>query len=209
MEIFRKVFKYHKKPHTLLLRFVNTLSCRIKTILYISKYKVINKNVTITKTVKFHQKTILTGKGTIILKNNTSIGYKIGGFYWNGLTEIQARYPNSEIIVNENVAFNNSIFILAANRIEIKSDCRIGANVTMMDYEAHCTNPNERNQLGKIGQIIIGRNVWIGNNTVILKNVNIGDNSIIAACSVVLKGNYPSNCIIGGNPAKVIKKIEK
>ena len=77
----------------------------------------------------------------------------------------------------------------------------------MMDFEAHGTHPEDRNNLGAIGQIYIGRNVRIGSNVIILKNVNIGDNSIIAAGSVVIKGNYPSNCIIGGHPAKVIKTL--
>jgi acetyltransferase-like isoleucine patch superfamily enzyme len=55
--------------------------------------------------------------------------------------------------------------------------------------------------------IIIGNNVWIGSNSTILPGVVIGDNSIIGAGSVVTK-NVPSNVIVAGVPAKVIKKIE-
>jgi len=207
MKFLKKILKYRRKPLTAFLMLFNILRIKIKKIVYVLKYKVINKNISIGNAVRFHQKTILTGKGTIILKNNISIGYKLGGFYWNGFTEIQARYPNSEVIIAENVAFNNSSFILAANRIVINSGCKIGANVTMMDFEAHGISPDERDQIGQIGQISIGRNVWIGNNVVILKNANIGNNSIVAANSVVLKGDYPENCIIGGNPAKVVKNI--
>ena len=77
----------------------------------------------------------------------------------------------------------------------------------MMDFEAHGTNPLERSKIGKIGEITLGNNVWIGNSVIILKNVKIGDNSIVAAGSVVLKGIYPPNTIIGGNPARVIAII--
>lgn len=52
--------------------------------------------------------------------------------------------------------------------------------------------------------IVIGENCWIGQNVRIQKGVSIGDNSIIAANSVVTK-DVPANCIAAGNPAKVVK----
>lgn len=48
--------------------------------------------------------------------------------------------------------------------------------------------------------------VWIGCNSIILKGVSIGDNSIIAAGSVITKDVEP-NTLVGGNPARVIKKM--
>jgi acetyltransferase-like isoleucine patch superfamily enzyme len=53
----------------------------------------------------------------------------------------------------------------------------------------------------------IGKNVWITSNVTILPGVNIGDNSVIGAGSVVTK-DIPSNVFAAGNPCKVIKKIE-
>lgn len=55
-------------------------------------------------------------------------------------------------------------------------------------------------------EIIIGDDVWIGGNAVINGGVTIGDRSIIAAGSIVVK-NIPSDVIAGGNPCKVIRKI--
>ncbi|MDO8610502.1 MAG: DapH/DapD/GlmU-related protein [bacterium] len=52
----------------------------------------------------------------------------------------------------------------------------------------------------------IGKNVWITTRCTILPGVTIGDNSIIAAGSVVTK-DIPPNCLAGGNPAKIIKKL--
>jgi acetyltransferase-like isoleucine patch superfamily enzyme len=51
-------------------------------------------------------------------------------------------------------------------------------------------------------------NVWVGFNSTILKGVKIGKGAVIAACSVVTK-DIPEFCIAAGNPAKVIKHIEK
>jgi len=55
------------------------------------------------------------------------------------------------------------------------------------------------------GSVIIGNDVWIGLNTIILSGVTIGDGAIIAAGSVVTK-NVEPYAIVGGNPAKVLKK---
>jgi acetyltransferase-like isoleucine patch superfamily enzyme len=75
-----------------------------------------------------------------------------------------------------------------------------------MDHEAHGIHPNDRNKIGEIGTIIIGENCWIGNNTIILKNSKIGDNSIVAAGALV-SGIFPKNVVIGGVPAKIIKNL--
>jgi acetyltransferase-like isoleucine patch superfamily enzyme len=56
------------------------------------------------------------------------------------------------------------------------------------------------------GEIVIGNNVFIGNNCIILPNVVIGDNCIVAAGAVVTK-SFPSNVVIGGVPARVIKSL--
>lgn len=57
------------------------------------------------------------------------------------------------------------------------------------------------------GDIIIGDNVWFGANVTVLANVRIGANSVIAADSVVTKDVEP-NTIVGGNVAKVIRRLE-
>lgn len=53
--------------------------------------------------------------------------------------------------------------------------------------------------------IIIGENVWIGADVRINKGVIIGNNSIVASASVVTK-DVPENCIVAGNPAKIVKE---
>jgi acetyltransferase-like isoleucine patch superfamily enzyme len=67
-------------------------------------------------------------------------------------------------------------------------------------------SPSDRELISK-GEIIIGNNVWIGDKATILGNVHIGDNVIIAANAVVTK-DVPSNTLVGGVPAKVIKNVE-
>ena len=82
----------------------------------------------------------------------------------------------------------------------------IGQNVTIMDFEAHGIEASKRREVGEIGKVRIGKNVWIGNNVTILKNSSIGENTIIAAGAVV-SGYFPENVIIGGVPAKIIREL--
>jgi acetyltransferase-like isoleucine patch superfamily enzyme len=55
--------------------------------------------------------------------------------------------------------------------------------------------------------IHIGKNVWIGANATVLAVVTIGDGAVVAAGAVVTK-DVETNTVVGGVPAKVIKKIE-
>ncbi len=56
------------------------------------------------------------------------------------------------------------------------------------------------------GKTIIGNNIWIGRNTIILKDSKVGNNSIVSAGSVVTK-KFEDNIMIGGVPSRRIKKI--
>ena len=60
----------------------------------------------------------------------------------------------------------------------------------------------------KKGDIIIGNDVWIGYEALIMSGVTIGDGAVIGAGSVVTK-DVPINAIVAGNPVKVIKMIEQ
>jgi len=123
--------------------------------------------------------------------------------------EIQARFKDAQTTICGNVASNNGLLIISAERIEIGNDCLIGKDVQMIDFDAHGLAPTERRtSIGKAKPIVIGRNVWIGNNVIILKGTEIGDNSVIGAGAVVTGGKFSSNVVIAGNPAKVVKSLE-
>lgn len=153
-----------------------------------------------------NQLTLFTGLGKIFIGDKCSFGYKPGGFHHGGSVEIQPRYENSRVIIGDRVATNNNLFICAANHIEIGHDTLIGLNVVIMDHEAHGLEPDKRRQVGAIGKVILGNNVWLGNSVTILKNSEIGDNTVVAAGAVV-SGIFPANVVIGGVPAKIIKEL--
>lgn len=157
---------------------------------------------------KFYQGLDLMGKGTIFIGNSCSFGYRYGGGFKNGKIEIQTRSNEAKIEIGNNIATNNNIFLCSKNKIKIEDDVLIGRNVIIMDHNAHGVKPNERRKSsGTPREIIIKRNVWIGSYVIILPGTIIGENSIVGAGSVV-KGEFPKNVIIQGNPARIIKKIE-
>lgn len=57
--------------------------------------------------------------------------------------------------------------------------------------------------------VYIGDNSWIGANAVVLPGVHLGKNTIVGAGAVVTKSFPGGYCVIAGNPAKIIKKLEK
>ncbi len=180
---------------------------RIRYLLLPNVAKVIDKKITFSRGLpNCDQMMIVSGKGKVHIGEGCSFGYRLGGFHRGGCIELQARYANAVIRLGNNVMTNNNIFICSANSIEIGDDTLIGQYVTIFDFEAHGIKPSERRNIGEIGSVRIGRNVWIGNNVLILKNTTIGDDSIVAAGAVV-SGDFPAGMIIGGVPAKAIKRI--
>jgi acetyltransferase-like isoleucine patch superfamily enzyme len=94
--------------------------------------------------------------------------------------------------------------IVCAKSIEIGNDVAIAREVIIRDTDAHDIVGNNYNH-EKIKPVKIGNHVWIGAKAMIMKGVTIGDGAIIAAGAVVTK-DVPSNSIVAGVPAKVIKE---
>lgn len=109
------------------------------------------------------------------------------------------------IHVGKNVFINSGCRFQDQGGITIGDDVLIGHNVVLATLN-HDMNPRKRSTLHP-APITIGNDVWIGANATVLPGVTIGDGAVIAAGAVVTK-DVPSNVIVGGVPAKIIKKIE-
>lgn len=111
------------------------------------------------------------------------------------------------VTIGKNFYSDYNLTILDCGKVEIGDDVLIAPNVSI--YTAtHPIDPIERcDKGGEYGYgIKIGNRVWIGGNSVILPGVEIGDETVIGAGSVVTK-NVPNRCIVVGNPAKIIRKL--
>jgi acetyltransferase-like isoleucine patch superfamily enzyme len=110
--------------------------------------------------------------------------------------------PGAQIKIGDRVGISGGS-ICAAQLIVIGDDSLLGANVTIADTDFHSLRPHDRSghtdPSVTVEDVIIGKRVFVGTNSVILKGVTIGDHSVIGAGSVVTRG-IPANVIAAGNP---------
>jgi acetyltransferase-like isoleucine patch superfamily enzyme len=148
----------------------------------------------------------------------TSINIRLVNFFFQKILRINAEVPfmvhytstvSKTVFLGKGVAqyFANSggCYVQGINKIYIGDYTIfapgvkiISANHDKKDYHSHDKS---------ISPIKIGKNCWLGANSVILPGVELGDNVIVGAGAVVTK-SFPDNVILGGVPAKVIGKNE-
>ncbi len=116
--------------------------------------------------------------------------------------------PGARLIIGDDVGVSG-ITLCAAYRIEIGSNCLIGANATIIDTNFHPLDPQRWwtspvPEPQETDAITIGNDVFIGADTYVLRGSTIGDGAVIGAASVV-SGDVPPNSVYAGNPARLIR----
>lgn len=109
---------------------------------------------------------------------------------------------NTEI--GQDVFINSGCHFQDQGGITIGDGCLIGHNVVLATINHDLQPENKRKN--HYAPIHIGNHVWIGSNATILPGVTIGDWAVVAAGSVVTK-DVQEKVVVGGNPAKIFKKI--
>lgn len=169
-------------------------------------------------------------KGVPVIFNKGGAQLKIGdnvtiksSFFSNlvGLysrTIIVTRTPGSVIEIGDNVGISGAT-IYARKGISIGENTCIGGNCKILDNDFHPINAEARNKLLRdvnggdsnlvlSREIVIGKDCFIGCNSIILKGTVLGDGCVVGAGAVV-SGWFEDNCVIAGNPAKVIRRLEQ
>ena len=179
-----------------------------------------------TKT-KYGKKLLLKGVPVIFNKGGATL--KIGNhvtikssFLSNlvGLysrTIIVTRARGAVIEIGDNVGISGAT-IYARKGIYIGENTCVGGNCKILDNDFHPIDAEDRLRLlndvhgGDAADLIptreihIGKNCFLGCNSIILKGTVLGDGCVVGAGAVV-SGKFEDNCVIVGNPAKVIKKL--
>lgn len=147
---------------------------------------------------------------------NSSFLSNLVGLY--SRTIIVTRTHGAEIKIGDHVGISGAT-IYARKNICIGDNTLIGGNAKIIDNDFHPIEVEARNKLlcdengGNSNlvpsrEIKIGKNCFIGCNSIILKGTVLGDGCVVGAGAVVC-GKFEDNCVIAGNPAKVIKKLTK
>lgn len=166
--------------------------------------------------VEYSSFPIIDGLPKILNRGKITIGNKVkivSSLTANpvGGADTTAIYCSREATVNigHNVGISNSI-IFAQKFITIEDNVMIGGNCQIYDSDFHSLDyKNRKKNLDpeiKRAGITIRRGAFIGTSSILLKGVEIGEESVVAAGSIVTK-SIPSKEIWGGNPAIFIKKI--
>lgn len=165
-----------------------------------------NKILRILKNIKYkiNLHSLVEKYARIELDKGSSICFS-GPISMRRFSQIIAR-KGGKLSIGKNLFLNTNSTITCRSEISIQDDVIIGPNVVLVDHN-HDYLACNRSDSFLLGKIEIEKNVWIGANCVILPGTFIGENSVIAANSLVNK-QIPSNEIWGGCPAKFIKKIE-
>lgn len=149
-------------------------------------------------------------KGGVYIGENCRLGcspkeYHAGMPFF---TKLLCDTKNAKIVIGNNCRINGA-YIHAQDCIKIGNNCVMASGIHIIDCNGHEINSLDRTKGRDVPkEIIIGNNVWIGLNSIVLKGSIIGDNSIISAGSVV-KGTVPPDVIYSTNDEITIKKIEK
>lgn len=114
---------------------------------------------------------------------------------------------NGGKIIIDGCFINRNTTIVSLERIHIKKGVTIGPNVAIYDHDHNMHYDDLHKDPFVRDPVTIGKGVWIGANTVILKGVTVGDDAVIAAGSVVTSDIEPHS-IVAGVPAKKIGNRE-
>lgn len=156
--------------------------------------------------------------GKISLPKTSMIGRRCGVYIKNaGTIKCQGRiivnddvmiYSRGELTLGDNFGINSYSRIVTHEKIEIGNNVTIGQMVSILDHDH-----NYIVQDGNMGldgyqttPVKVGNNVWIGDKSTVLRGVSIGNNVVVGANTLVNK-DVPDNCVIGGVPFKILKKL--
>lgn len=113
----------------------------------------------------------------------------------------------SELIIHKNVTIEEAHIAVTEDysKITIEDDCMLAKGIEIRCGDSHSILDDNGIRINPAKSILIGRHVWIGSKAMILKGVNIGQGSIVAAGSIVTK-EIPDNTLVSGIPAKIMKQ---
>ncbi|GAB4237994.1 MAG: acyltransferase [Ekhidna sp.] len=185
-----------ENPDETINRSISRAIGGISNVLFAKWY--LRKCTTVGFGVRTNGKPLIRNGGAIHLGNDVRI--------WSNITKSKLLVGSkAKLSIGKNSRVNG-VHIGVRNQVTIGENVRIAPYTIILDSDFHSVTDHFAELPGE--PIIIEDNVWITTRATILKGVKIGEGSVIAAGAVVNK-DVPPYTIVGGVPAKVIKKIPK
>lgn len=160
-------------------------------------------------TIDHYSKIHIFGEGRVKLEKGATLRSSPRGYH-GGMSfpcTILVDRANASVVIGSNSRLNGA-YVHAQASIRIGKNCVIASGVNIIDSNGHeLLSTNRTKGRDKPKPIVIGENVWIGMNAIVLKGTAVGKNSVISANSVV-SGSFPDNSLIVGNPARLVKQLD-
>lgn len=118
---------------------------------------------------------------------------------------VRFQVESGKLTIGKGCFFNSNCHITCIESIEIGEGCSLGPNIVIVDHDHNFRH--KADQMFISSPISIGKNVWIGANSVILRGATIGDDAVIAAGSIV-KGTIPKSHLFYEKKNYICKPIE-
>jgi len=184
-------------------RFLKTIFSKIFKI----SSKIKGKN----NVIQYENKTYFRKVKIKIFGNNNTVKIKNGAYLHNVKMQIgfkDAPINNCSIIIGKNSSINGCSMFLgeSKSKILIGNDCMFSFNIEINCTDTHSIFDENGKLINQGESIVIGDKVWICKNVTFMKNTNIPNGCIVAQGSIVTRKFDKENCVIAGNPAKVVKE---
>jgi len=152
--------------------------------------------------------------GAITIGDNVSINTRRG----SNMAGIMQRTTlqcigHGTIVLHDRSGISGAV-LSSRQSISIGKRSLLGVNARVYDHDFHSIAPEHRtdrkldSSMVKINPVVIGEDVLIGANAILLKGTYIGDRSVVGAGSVVTSGDYSCGSIIAGNPARALSTVQ-
>jgi acetyltransferase-like isoleucine patch superfamily enzyme len=169
---------------------------------YRIKFRLTGQRVIIGRRFRVKGRLEIKGPGTVIFGDDCGVV--------SSRLSVTTPYTHAPEAV---IRFGNHV-LLTGTRLSCQARIDVGdgaglSDARIMDTDFHALETGGRlryNTPGKARPITIGRNAWLGAGSMVLKGVAIGENSVVGAGAVVAS-KVPPNCVVFGNPARVIWRL--
>jgi acetyltransferase-like isoleucine patch superfamily enzyme len=147
----------------------------------------------------------INGLGRIVIGD----GVRLSGKQSISFGRCDRKIP--ELVIGDGTFVGHGCGFQIAQSVRIGRHCLLAGSVHVYDMDGHPLDADRRRAGDPtppegVAPVVIGDDVWIGNGAFILKGVTVGDRSVIAARAVVTK-DVPTDSVVAGNPARVVKYL--
>ncbi len=141
----------------------------------------------------------ISGPGHVVLDAN------VNAWSHAEVNRLITTRPEAVIHIGRHARLNGCT-IIAADRVEVGVDCVLGS-CEVFDHLPYSESPVDRRRPGRAQPVVIEDNVWIGGQVSVLPGVRIGRDTVVGIHAVVFD-DIPPGVIVGGNPARVLRRLD-